>query len=201
MQVYFVRHGETDWNKNRQLQGGSDIPLNDSGIELAQITAESLKDIPFDKAISSPMIRALKTCEILIEGRDLTIETNELLRELSFGPYEGQNVEEIGKDHSHPLHNFIAAPEKYVAVNGAEPLEDFFVRCKKYLDEFLIPLEGKHQHVLIAGHGALIRAISLLVENQPMENLWSKRLNNLEVVSFLVKDGKISLTNEGQIYY
>ena len=47
MDIYLIRHGETDWNKTKRLQGVTDIPLNACGIELAEKTAEGLKDVPF----------------------------------------------------------------------------------------------------------------------------------------------------------
>lgn len=55
MDIYLMRHGETDWNKSRRLQGQSDIPLNKYGVELAEKTAAALRDVPFDMAFSSPL--------------------------------------------------------------------------------------------------------------------------------------------------
>ena len=53
MKLYILRHGETDWNKNKLLQGKSDVPLNDKGRELAKASAEGMKDIPFDLVFTS----------------------------------------------------------------------------------------------------------------------------------------------------
>ena len=58
MKLYLVRHGETDWNKVKKIQGQVDIPLNQFGKRLAEETAEGLRDIPFDLCISSPLSRA-----------------------------------------------------------------------------------------------------------------------------------------------
>ena len=60
MRIYLVRHGETNWNQERRVQGIADIPLNDYGIYLAEETAKGLKDIEFDIAYTSPWIRAKK---------------------------------------------------------------------------------------------------------------------------------------------
>lgn len=65
MDIYLIRHGETDWNRMKKLQGTTDIPLNAYGIELAEKTAEGLKDVPFDRIYTSPLIRARKTAEII----------------------------------------------------------------------------------------------------------------------------------------
>ena len=61
MKIYIVRHGETDWNGPRRLQGRSDIPLNETGIEEAKITGEALKDVPFAAAFVSPLTRTRQT--------------------------------------------------------------------------------------------------------------------------------------------
>ena len=92
MDIYLIRHGETDYNKVRRLQGVTDIPLNARGIELAQKTAERLKDIHFDRIYTSPLIRARKTAEIIRGNRDLEIIPTEGLREISFGDYEGLTI-------------------------------------------------------------------------------------------------------------
>ena len=58
MRLYILRHGETDWNKELRLQGQTDIQLNEKGRRLARLTAQGVKDIPFDLAITSPLSRA-----------------------------------------------------------------------------------------------------------------------------------------------
>lgn len=57
MELYLIRHGETDYNKERKIQGSCDIPLNEYGRELARETAEGLKDIPFDVIFTSPFMQ------------------------------------------------------------------------------------------------------------------------------------------------
>ena len=58
MEIYLIRHGETDWNKERRLQGHSDIPLNEFGRELAVETAKSLAGLPFDRAAGEELMEA-----------------------------------------------------------------------------------------------------------------------------------------------
>ena len=75
MKIYLFRHGETDWNRQRRLQGQSDVPLNTFGIELAVKTAEALEQEGtfFDRAFSSPLSRALETARILVGGQDIPV--------------------------------------------------------------------------------------------------------------------------------
>ena len=61
MRLYIIRHGETDWNRRRLLQGRSDIPLNENGLKLAEVTGEALQDVPFDLCIAGPLIRTRQT--------------------------------------------------------------------------------------------------------------------------------------------
>lgn len=63
--LYIVRHGQTDWNVRKIIQGHSDIPLNTEGQEQARVLAESLKNVHFDKIISSDLVRAKRTAEIV----------------------------------------------------------------------------------------------------------------------------------------
>ena len=64
MVLYVVRHGETDWNKVKRVQGHTDIPLNEYGRHLARETAKGLKETRIDLAITSPLIRAKETAQI-----------------------------------------------------------------------------------------------------------------------------------------
>ena len=70
MRLYIVRHGETDWNKARKIQGQSDIPLNEFGRHLARETAKGLADVHFDLCFTSPLSRAKETAQIILDGRD-----------------------------------------------------------------------------------------------------------------------------------
>ena len=75
MVIYVIRHGETDWNTKHWLQGTTDIPLNRNGIEVAEITSEALKGIPFDVIFSSPLKRAYQTAEIMKRERQIFFNT------------------------------------------------------------------------------------------------------------------------------
>ena len=84
MKIYFVRHGETLWNKEKKIQGQSDIPLNEYGIELAKITADAMKNISFDVVYTSPLLRAKETAMILIKDRNLDIFEDEQRNNLQY---------------------------------------------------------------------------------------------------------------------
>ena len=94
--IYFVRHGSTDWNENKnekgikdpKCQGRADLDLNQKGISQALQTAEQLKGIKFDRVICSPLKRAKQTLEIIYSG-NRPVEIDERVIERDFGEFEG----------------------------------------------------------------------------------------------------------------
>lgn len=201
MKIYFVRHGETLWNKEKKIQGQSDIPLNEYGKELALITSEAMKDIPFDIVYSSPLIRARETAEILVKNRSLEIYENDLLMEMSFGEGEGESLPEI---HAHPemkLHKFIHNPDEYIPPAGGETFEDLYARCKNFIENFIIPAEKKYNCMLLVGHGALIRGMIHYITNRPSRDFWIVTHKNCSVTIADCVGGKLTLLEEAKIYY
>ena len=100
--IYFVRYGSTDWNENKNAEGGRDpkcqgrvdLELNETGIAQALATAESLKDKKFDRVICSPLIRAKQTCDLIYHG-DTPIEIDGRIIERDFGEFEGRTRAEF----------------------------------------------------------------------------------------------------------
>ena len=92
MEIFMVRHGETEWNRQRRLQGRTDIPLNDAGLAEARKAAKALRDVNFDRIFTSPLQRARKTAEILRGSREIPVTAEPLLIEVSFGVGEGLSI-------------------------------------------------------------------------------------------------------------
>ena len=92
---YLVRHGQTDWNVERRLQGQCDTSLNEMGRKEAAERKEKLQGVLFDICISSDLQRASQTAEILISDRCMAIVKDERLRERSFGPWEGYLISDL----------------------------------------------------------------------------------------------------------
>ena len=86
-----MRHGETDWNKKKLVQGRKDIPLNEYGRHLARETSYGMRQYQIDLAYTSPLQRAKETAEILLEGRNIPLYEDQRIQEISFGSYEGMS--------------------------------------------------------------------------------------------------------------
>ena len=91
---YILRHGRTDWNEEHRLQGEVDIPLNETGRQMAYDAAEKYKDIDFDICYCSPLKRAQETARIFLADRNPAVEiiTDNRLHEMCFGDYEGGRI-------------------------------------------------------------------------------------------------------------
>ena len=96
--LYFIRHGQTDWNLQKKIQGITDIPLNETGIREAQSAATEMAKKKWDRMISSPLSRARQTAEILNKDIGFPIETDERLCEFDLGDLEGQPLSLLTPD-------------------------------------------------------------------------------------------------------
>ncbi len=96
LQLYFVRHGETDWSLSGQHTGLTDVPLTGRGEDEARSLLASLADIRFARVFTSPLQRARRTCELAGLGAAAEIEPN--LVEWDYGEYEGRRSIDIHKE-------------------------------------------------------------------------------------------------------
>lgn len=158
--IYLVRHGETDNNKNKILQGAIvDISLNKTGIKQAHEAAQRLKQIKFDMAFSSDLTRAKKTADIIAFQHKLTVITRKVLRERSFGQFEGQPVTEVRQKLKTVLNEFESLSDdakfNYQFPYGVENFESCVTRLINFLRQISIAYPGKT--VLVVVHGDIMR--------------------------------------------
>ena len=94
-----LRHGATDWNRQGRFQGRTDNPLNDDGIAQAHAAAEKLRAVELGHVVSSPLLRAVQTAEIIANVASKTVTLDQGLIELDFGSFEGKAVRELMMQH------------------------------------------------------------------------------------------------------
>lgn len=196
MYIYLMRHGQTDWNVARRMQGRSDIPLNQVGLRQAERAAAAMEDLPIDRILTSPLRRAKQTAQAVAAGRGVPVLTEELLVEMGFGELEGVEVtqrEECALIFSHP--------EQYTPLPGSESYDDLMERCSDLLERVLKPLEGRYHDVLCCSHGALIRGIVVRLKGYQREDFWKDPPQpNCSCTVLECVNGKFSLVEEGRVY-
>ena len=175
MEIYIVRHGETFWNEKKLLQGSTDIELNENGKKLAVLTGEALKDTRIDRIYASPLKRAYETACLIRGDRDIPIIKNDLIREMNFGDYEGQNASELLKDESQSFKYFFKRPELYTPTANGETLEHLCERAGRFMETVIEPLadDPSMERVMIVAHGAINKAMMMHVKKHGMEDFWT----------------------------
>ncbi|GAA6492155.1 histidine phosphatase family protein [Candidatus Bariatricus faecipullorum] len=203
MKIYLIRHGETDWNKLRRLQGQADIPLNEFGRQLARETEPALRNVPFDRIYTSPLKRARETAELVTAGRNLPIIEEPRLKEMGFGEFEGLCCREEGWNIPDPgFRDFFNAPEKYRPPKGGESFQQVSDRLESFLKELYATEELQNKTVLLSTHGAALCGILRLIKKNPMERYWDGGVHkNCAVTIVEVKDGKATILQEAVTYY
>lgn len=148
-----VRHGETDWNNERRLQGQLDIGLNVTGLRQARAVQRALAGMRFAVAYSSPLARAWATAEIACAGLDLAVSPAPTLRERHYGVYQGLTAAEAAERHPQ-VHRRHERRDPYFDYHGGETLIDFAARVMDGLGE----LASRHRGQTILGftHGGVL---------------------------------------------
>ena len=198
MKLYIIRHGQTNWNKERKLQGRTDIPLNENGRTVAELTREGFKNIPFDMAFTSPLKRAKETAEIILAGRNIPIIDEERIIEVNFGSYEGCDFD-LPDEY---IQNFFSAPEKYFSVNGMETMESIFARMTSFLQELFQREELQDKTILISTHGAALSGLMTVIKGNSVDKYWAGGLHkNCGFSVVEIKDGAATILEEAITAY
>ncbi len=162
MRVYLVRHGITQWNALKKIQGAADIPLAKEGIRLAKKTGEALKDVPFDICFTSPLMRARKTAELVLGERlgAVPVIEDRRIQEIDFGVLEGTRFkDENGNIISEEMAIFFHEPEKFLRPLRGENIQDICRRTREFWLEKVSDPSLLDKTVLIASHGCAVRAL------------------------------------------
>lgn len=179
MEIYLTRHGQTEWNVLKKIQGKVDIELNENGKEQAKQIGEKLKNTKIDLIICSPLKRAKETAEIINSYLNVPIIFDERISERSFGEFEGMNIETFDFND---LWNYT----KNCNHNKVEPLHDLFKRVYQFLDEMKETYVCKN--ILIVAHGGISIPVTCYFEGiSTPENVFPLCLKNCEIKKFICK--------------
>lgn len=174
--IYIVRHGQTYINRYNKMQGWCDSPLTDTGIAGAEKVGETLKEIPFDIALSSDLKRASDTCDIIIKhnvNRDIIQHiATPFFREQFYGYFEGMDTDMawqmIGGPHNYKNHYDLFKSEPLDLIkdwikeadpfHDAENAKEYWQRVNKGF-KLISQLDGA-ENILLVAHGFSIRSFA-----------------------------------------
>ena len=157
--IYIVRHGQTGWNAEKRLQGHAQIALNEEGRQTAQILANKVQTMNIEKIISSDLLRAKETAEIINKKLDKEIIYDVRLRSIDYGTLEGRFIADISQEEWE-IYN--TTPEQF----NAESVESVYIRLKSFFDEII----HTKDNVLIVAHGGIFRVMRYYIANREQFN-------------------------------
>ncbi len=178
MNIYYIRHGETDYNLLRRVQGCINIPLNSTGINQAKEASEKLKDIDFDAVFSSPLTRTQQTAKHALGDREYELKLDARLAERDYALYEGLNYDvlRMGK------HDFYRSyTDMEYSSGGVETLSSMVSRIKSFFDEIK---EKDLENVLIVSHGGVGRVIYAVLKDIDFTDAVHMVIGNCEVIKY-----------------
>ena len=181
--IYIIRHGQTELNSRHVLQGRSDLPLNEKGIEQAEEAAGVLREVRFHKVYSSPLIRAVQTAEIIAPYA--RIITDERLIEMDYGPYEGMDLNAPAPEVATFFSDFAHNP----APAGMEQLYSIVSRTGAFLEEYC----RTEENILISTHAIAMKGILEYLTPGSNGSYWSKRITNCAIYSTMYRDGSFTV--------
>lgn len=196
MRLYITRHGTTEWNIEKRLQGWGDSPLTEEGINRAVSLGESLADVDFDIIYTSPQKRAMETAKLIMGNKNIKIITHDGLKELRFGIWEGMELDEINEKYPEEYYLYRNRPELYIPIDG-ESFKDLFNRVESFLEELKAV---DYKNVLIVTHGMTIKTLITIIKGLTLDEFSSLPVYTGTALNICeVKGGKFELIVEGDI--
>lgn len=167
-QLILVRHGQSEWNQQNLFTGWRDPDLTELGVTEARNAGRALKaeGITFTIAFTSELMRAQKTCALLLEEQgqsDLQTIRNVALNERDYGDLSGLNKDDArekwGEEQVHIWRRSFDTPPP-----GGESLKDTAERVLPYFNNTIMPRIRAGENVLVAAHGNSLRALVMVLD-------------------------------------
>lgn len=189
--IYIIRHGQTEGNAAKLLQGRRDNPLNEIGVQQAHEAGDRLRDagIRFSRVYTSPLVRAIHTGNIVAEGVEQVVD--ERLIEMDYGPYEGMSLNDPAPEVLTFFKDFANNP----APKGMEPLADIVTRMGSFLED--IRLAAVRENILVSTHAIAMKGALEYLTPESQGGYWSTFIGNCAVyISEVSPNGSFSAPRE-----
>ena len=152
---FLVRHGETEWNTQRRIQGWVDSPLTSLGLAQAEAHGRLLGTFEIDRVLASPLGRTMQTVVPIVQETGGVAEYDNRLREVCMGDWSGRTAQELQAQYLDQWQARLDDPEGYCPPNGESRL-DVKRRVAPLVTELI---DAPHQTVVLVSHGITIRVL------------------------------------------
>ena len=176
--LLLVRHGQTDWNVERRIQGWEPVPLNDTGRAQARAAASLLADLKPAAVVSSPVLRAVQTAEILKDalGWPDPVETHPGFGEFRMGDWDGKALSELWGAEAWRF--YLDHPAETTFPRG-ESLAD--IRARAIGAANAVVSEKGGGSVVIVSHGGIVRLLTMAAYGLPLARYHSTHVDNASI--------------------
>ncbi len=191
-ELWWIRHGETDWNLDMRIQGSSDVGLNETGISQARALARRLKGVAFDAVYASDLARAGRTAQLATSGAE--VRSDPRLRELSYGILEGARWSELTDEQADAARHWREDRLRRRLPGGGESFDDLAARVAAFVAD--LPAEGRFAAF---AHGGTIRSALYTILGHPKESAWHLAIDNCGVTRLRFDERGVTILamNEG----
>lgn len=169
MNIYLIRHGQTDWNIKGKIQGSHDIPLNETGKRQAEQLAEAMDHYPVSRVFSSTLLRARETAEKIAIRQQVPVCPMEQLIEVEFGKWEGMTWEEIKQSYPKEYGLWSVDPALSSPPEG-ETYKEILRRCEWALKEILRVTKAEEDAAVVSHGATLAYLLSCMMYNNPQKD-------------------------------
>ncbi|MCR1934830.1 alpha-ribazole phosphatase [Clostridium tepidum] len=193
MNIYLIRHGETEQNKRKNFYGKLDVGLNEKGKEQSYKAGEFLKNIDFNKIYISDRKRTRETVEKILEmnkfykNKKSIIYKDERINEIDFGLFEGKSYEEICSLYPKEKEEWEKDWKNFTPPQG-ESAREFYNRVKSFMKHIQKEDEGNY---LIVTHGGVIRMIYSYILQNNMDFYWNFASRNGDITLIKYEYGNL----------
>lgn len=193
MNIYLIRHGETEHNKRKNFYGKLDVGLNEKGKEQSYKVGELLKDVKFNKIYISDRKRTRETAERILEKNKFydkeknIIYKDERINEIDFGLFEGKSYEEIGSLYPKEQEKWEKEWKNFAPPKG-ESAVVFYNRVENFMKHIQKEEDGNY---LIVTHGGVIRMIYSYILQNNMDFYWNFASRNGDITLIKYEYGNL----------
>jgi len=167
--IYLTRHGQTEWNVEKRFQGWGNSPLTELGMQQAKALGRYFSCIELNVIYSSSAPRALQTAELIRGKKTLNIISEEDLREINLGSWEGMTYSEIENLYPEKFDHFWNYPEKYIPLDSGETYEALKSRIFNKMEE--ITKKHRGETVLVVVHGVVLKTLYTCFRYQSIRDI------------------------------
>lgn len=201
MQLYFVRHGESEANVLGIISNrGYQHPLTQKGMAQANALAERLRDVPLAAIYSSPLMRAVQTAEIVARTHNLNVTVTDALREYDCGVLEGKSDPETWVQHRQLWDEWMLRRNWAACHEGGESFEDIQRRFVPFIDSLVAEYADTDNTILLVAHGGTFMAmLPLVLDNVDHQFAITQWIANTALIRTRYRDGRLICTSWGDV--